>query len=376
MLTSPPPRTTSEAKTNSVIATISVLFFLSGFTALLYQVAWQRMLGLFSGSDVRSVTIIIASYLAGLGLGNLIGGWYSDRATNRQCVRIYGGCNLGIAAFAVLSRFLFYDWLFLRWRYLADSSILMLIIVFFSLLIPTSLMGLSLPLLSKAVSRHAKDSASRIGLLYGVNTLGSGIGTFLSGWYIIGTIGYEKTVYFGAVISALVGAIALICAERFTNQNKQSNNTSTLVNPSEKIQSLKIIDEDSDESEKVIDIEEDSKSEHKPSAPKEIPREVVKVKPAVLLKELPKEKIDNNKPKYGATADFSWIDKPIEYVRHCPKCNKFVKTDNSGDFNCPVCNTPMRFSIHCKTCNLWFDVKGPKKYPCPRCNQIISHGNS
>jgi spermidine synthase/MFS family permease len=219
MLTSPPPRTTSEAKTTSIIATISVLFFLSGFTALLYQVAWQRMLGLFSGSDVRSVTIIIASYLAGLGLGNLIGGWYSDRATNRQCVRIYGACNLGIAAFAVLSRFLFYDWLFLRWRYLADSSILMLIIVFCSLLIPTSLMGLSLPLLSKAVSRHAKDAASRIGLLYGVNTLGSGIGTFLSGWYIIGTIGYEKTVYFGAAISALVGAIALICAERFTNQN-------------------------------------------------------------------------------------------------------------------------------------------------------------
>ncbi len=74
------------------------LFFISGFTALLYQVAWQRMLGLFSGSDVRSVTIVIASYLLGLGLGNLISSRNSDRFNNRQCVQIYGLCNFGIAS--------------------------------------------------------------------------------------------------------------------------------------------------------------------------------------------------------------------------------------------------------------------------------------
>ena len=62
-------------KTNILFA----LFFISGFNALLYQVAWQRMLGLFSGSDVRSVTIVIASYLLGLGLGNLISSRISDR---------------------------------------------------------------------------------------------------------------------------------------------------------------------------------------------------------------------------------------------------------------------------------------------------------
>ena len=66
------------------------LFLLSGFNSLLYQVAWQRMLGLFSGSDVRSVTIIVASYLLGLGLGNLWGGRLSDRLNNRACVRFYG----------------------------------------------------------------------------------------------------------------------------------------------------------------------------------------------------------------------------------------------------------------------------------------------
>jgi predicted membrane-bound spermidine synthase len=201
--------------TSWALFALLVVFFTSGFTALLYQVVWQRMLGLFSGSDVRSVAIVVAAYLAGLGLGSLGGGIWSDRLSHRQAVQTYGLCNLGIAAFAVLSRFLFYDLLFRQWSGLAESLTVMLLIVFVSLLVPTTLMGLSLPLLAKASSRSANQAASRIGLLYGMNTLGSGLGTLISGWYLIGTLGYEHTVYLGAVLSALVGGIALLCAPQF-----------------------------------------------------------------------------------------------------------------------------------------------------------------
>ena len=197
------------------IAVLFTLFFVSGFNALLYQVAWQRMLGLFSGSDVRSVTVVVASYLLGLGLGNLVSSRYGDRFNNRQCVRVYGLCNLGIALFAVASRFLFYDLLFLKLQYLARSPVLMLGIVLVSLLIPTTLMGLSLPLLSKAIDRGIEGAASQIGWLYGINTLGSGLGTLIAGWYIVGTIGYEKTVYLGATFSACVGLTALVLAQQF-----------------------------------------------------------------------------------------------------------------------------------------------------------------
>lgn len=61
-------------RASKILPFLFLLFFISGFNALLYQVAWQRMLGLFSGSDVRSATIIITSYLLGLGVGNTIGG--------------------------------------------------------------------------------------------------------------------------------------------------------------------------------------------------------------------------------------------------------------------------------------------------------------
>ena len=211
----------TSIKTNRIQATslLFALYFISGFTALLYQVAWQRMLGLFSGSDVRSVTIIVASYLLGLGLGNLLGGSTSDRLTNRQCVMVYGCCNLGIASFALASRFIFYDLLFLRLQYLAQSLAVTLGIVFISLLIPTVLMGISLPMLSKAINRSTDGAASSIGWLYGFNTLGSGVGTLVSGWYIVGTLGYARTVYLGAAFSTFVGISALILASRFPNYN-------------------------------------------------------------------------------------------------------------------------------------------------------------
>jgi spermidine synthase len=216
-------KSASAARNFWATAILFALYFISGFTALLYQVAWQRMLGLFSGSDVRSVTIIIAAYLLGLGLGNLIGGSICDRFSDRKCILVYGFCNLGIAIFAVASRFIFYDLLFLKLQYLAQSLTVMLVIVFLSLLIPTVLMGISLPILSKAVNRSAEQAASLISWLYGFNTLGSGLGTLVSGWYIIGTLGYEKTVYLGAVFSTFVGVSALLISFQFKNQFPRAN---------------------------------------------------------------------------------------------------------------------------------------------------------
>lgn len=192
-----------------LVIPLVVLFFISGFTALLYQVVWQRMLGLFSGSDVQSVTIVVASYLLGLGLGSLLGGRWSDRLSPWAALQRYGLCNLGIAVFAAFSRFLFYDLLFLRLEALAQSPTWTLLLVLISLLLPTLLMGVSLPLVAKATGDRADQVAVHIGLLYGANTLGSGVGTLLSGWYIIGTLGYERTVYLGAILNALVGFAAL-----------------------------------------------------------------------------------------------------------------------------------------------------------------------
>jgi len=193
-----------------------VAVFATGFSALLYQVVWQRLLGLFSGSDVLSVTLVTSAFLGGLGVGSLLGSFWADRLRNP--VAAFGLCNVGIGLFALGSRFLYYDLLFGRLIALAESRGLLLLVVFVSLLIPTTLMGLSLPLLSRALVQQVENAAHLISLLYGMNTLGAGIGTVFSGWYLIGTVGYATSVYIGGAISLVAGLVGLWLAPSYRRE--------------------------------------------------------------------------------------------------------------------------------------------------------------
>jgi predicted membrane-bound spermidine synthase len=192
----------------SVVTLLVAAFFLSGFGALLYQVSWQRMIGLFSGSDIRSVTIVVGAYLGGLGLGSLVGGLGADRLRRHRALQAFSLSNYGIALFAVASRFLYYDLLYKQLAGLARLPSVLFLVVFASLLWPTFLMGLSLPLLSKALVQDLSDAPRLIGILYGINTLGAGTGAFIASWVLIGNLGYDGAVYAGAVLSAVVGTIA------------------------------------------------------------------------------------------------------------------------------------------------------------------------
>ncbi|MDX2161898.1 MAG: fused MFS/spermidine synthase [bacterium] len=208
-----------EKRHARLVVLLAGAFFLSGFSALLYQVVWQRLLGLFTGSDVRSVTMITGAYLAGLGVGSLIGSAFADRLSSRSAVRLFALCNLLIAAFAAVSRFFYYDLLFLQGGALAEQPIIMLVVVFISLLIPTTLMGLSLPLVAKAVVRAIEHAAKSISRVYAINTLGAGIGSFVTGWVLIGTLGYDGALYIGAALSTAVGLIAFGAARRFAHDD-------------------------------------------------------------------------------------------------------------------------------------------------------------
>ncbi|MCU0493585.1 MAG: fused MFS/spermidine synthase [Chloroflexaceae bacterium] len=206
---------------SSLFFPLAVALLISGFAALLYQVVWQRLLGLFSGSDVRSVTIVVGAYLAGLGVGSLLGSAIADRLSSRRAVQLFGLCNLGIASFAFLSRFLFYDLLFLRFNTL-DSPALVLLISFASLLLPTTLMGLSLPLLSRALVRNMAEAPRQIAWLYAVNTFGSALGALVAGWYLMGTLGYERAVYLGGGLSLIEALIAFSIAGRFAAADQET----------------------------------------------------------------------------------------------------------------------------------------------------------
>jgi spermidine synthase len=188
------------------------LFFLSGAAALIYQTAWHRLLGLFAGADTIAAALVVGAFLLGLGIGSLAAGLYADRLSRRAALIAFAICEVGIAVFAVLSPWLYYDVIYRGLLPLAESRGVIFAIVFAGLLWPTFLMGCSLPFLSKAIVSQIAGSAQLIGWLYGLNTLGAGVGAFFGGWYLIGTVGFDKAVYLGALINLVVAIVGLLLA--------------------------------------------------------------------------------------------------------------------------------------------------------------------
>jgi spermidine synthase len=188
------------------------LFFLSGAAALIYQTAWHRLLGLFAGADTIAAALVVGAFLLGLGVGSLAAGLYADRLSRRAALIAFALCEVGIALFAVLSPWLYYDVIYRGLLPLASSRGVIFGVVFAGLLWPTFLMGCSLPFLSKAIVHQIAGSAQLIGWLYGINTLGAGIGAFIGGWFLLGTIGFDKAIYVGAALNLIVAAGGLLLA--------------------------------------------------------------------------------------------------------------------------------------------------------------------
>ena len=186
------------------------LFFVSGAAALVYQTAWHRLLGLFAGADAIAAALVVGAFLLGLGVGSLSAGLYADRLSRRAALIAFALCEVGIALFAVLIPWLYYDVIYRGLLPIASSRGVIFAVVFAGLLWPTFLMGCSLPFLSKAIVHHIAGSAQLIGWLYGFNTLGAGVGAFLGGGFLIGTFGFDKTIYIGAALNLMVAAGGLL----------------------------------------------------------------------------------------------------------------------------------------------------------------------
>jgi MFS family permease len=198
-------------RSGAILPFVLLLFFASGFAALLYQTIWQRMLGFFSGVDVYSVTITVAAFMAGLGCGSLAGGHLADRLSSKNRLLAFGIAEGIITIFALGSKWLYYDLLYLRWSVLASSPFLLAIVLFFSLLIPTFCMGMTLPILAKTFTDKIEAASAVVGYLYGINTLGAAFGALVTPWIFLRNFGFETILQIGASLNAIcaIGALLL-----------------------------------------------------------------------------------------------------------------------------------------------------------------------
>ena len=188
------------------------LFFGSGFAALLYQMIWQRLLTLFGGADVYSVTIIVSAFMAGLGFGSLAGGYAADRLSPRGRFLAFGAAELAIAAFAFASVPLYYDFLYQRLASLALSRAATAAILLATLLWPTFFMGMSLPLLAKAAALRDRPPEEWISALYGVNTVGAAAGSLVTVWFLAPALGFQRSIHLGALLNLACAAGGFLLA--------------------------------------------------------------------------------------------------------------------------------------------------------------------
>jgi predicted membrane-bound spermidine synthase len=170
-----------------------LLFFLSGASSLIYQVVWQRALTLYYGLGFISISIIVSLFLLGLGLGSYFGGKWADNTT--KPLKIYIWIELLIGIFGIISPY-FIDYI---GNYSADlplSVSWIFILLFF--LMPTLLMGATLPFLTKIYIQFNNQFFTTVSQLYFSNTIGASLGAILTSFVLITFFGGLKNALFMA----------------------------------------------------------------------------------------------------------------------------------------------------------------------------------
>ncbi len=194
-------------------------FFLSGAAGLLYEVIWLRMLILIFGSTQFAVGTILTAFMGGLALGSFLFGRIIDR--REDPLRLYGLLEIGIGLYALAVPFLF-DALVPIYRFIWRSfepgffsfSLLRFCFISLILIVPTSLMGGTLPILSKFVTRREERIGVSVGSLYAVNTFGAVIGTAVTGFLLLPVLGTRNSIMLAATLNLAIGLTSVFLARK------------------------------------------------------------------------------------------------------------------------------------------------------------------
>jgi spermidine synthase len=208
-----------------IVPFLSFVFFFSGFAGLIYQVGWQRLLTLYYGVGPISTTIIVSVYMLGLGVGYLLGGILVERVIKRTilyfAIELSLGC-FGLASLPIID--------FLGSHTAGSSYALSFFYIFLFLSIPTTLMGMTLPVLMKIFNRYAGNFLQSISFLYFINTIGAAVGALFASYIVITFFGLDTAIYTAAAINTCL-AFVILWTGTFRNPAAQTENISVESHP-------------------------------------------------------------------------------------------------------------------------------------------------
>lgn len=198
---------------------VFALFFLSGIAGLIYQVLWLRRLSVIFGVTVYAASTVLAAFMAGLAIGSLLAG----RVLRRRipALQAFGIAEVLVGVTGLASPVLLEAasaiYLALH-RAVPDSlellTVARLVCSFAILVVPTAMMGMTLPLLSAALATSTWSAGASVSLLYAVNTAGAMFGTLLTGFVLIPAIGIQRAFLIAAALNVIVGGVSLLMSRR------------------------------------------------------------------------------------------------------------------------------------------------------------------
>lgn len=194
--------------------TILIAFCLSNVSVLMYQVIWGRQLGYIFGTTMYAVSTVLAGFMAGLAMGSYYFGKLVDRYKNPVKLFSYLEIAIGISGLAMTGIFkilsFIYPFLYGVFSWNQQVFIISLFsLTFIILVIPTTLMGGTFPVISKIYNNELKGIGKDISVVYSADTLGACIGVLLGGFVLLPLVGLRETTTVAALINLILGIFIL-----------------------------------------------------------------------------------------------------------------------------------------------------------------------
>ena len=227
---------TTRSYSRTSLRIVAFCFVLSGATGLIYEVLWMRMLGLVFGATTLAVSTVLVAFMGGLALGSALAGRLGSRI--QHPLRVYGLFEIGIALYALAVPLLFaltdHAYVFIYQNFGGSFlvfSLLRFVLSSLVLLVPTTLMGATLPVLSAALLRSESVTSSAITRLYTRNLIGAICGSLLAGFVLLPALGVRWSIYFASIINVLIGVVAIVADRGVLRTSAASSEPAREVEP-------------------------------------------------------------------------------------------------------------------------------------------------
>lgn len=203
--------------TDRLLSRAQVFFFCSGATGLVYQVLWTRRLTLTFGHTVLAVSTVLTAFMAGLALGSLLAGYWTDRSSRSSQLLLasYGWLEGAVGLWALLTLTLLnlVERLYVDFaaRGVEGGALHLGCFIAAALVLvpPTAAMGATLPLLAKLLVQSHQEVGPILSRLYGLNTLGALVGAFLGGFVLLPRVGLNGSMILAVSVNLALAAAAV-----------------------------------------------------------------------------------------------------------------------------------------------------------------------